>query len=114
MAEIDIVYRKGYCEYKQADYCTQCHTQCAEDLGCRCFSEGERKQNVIPFGDCEHAKFKYGYKGSFVKNYEIEEIEDDYNPHLSCALVKLGSRMYECERVILNGKVLYNTHDDLE
>lgn len=108
MAEIEIVYREGYCEYKQSDYCTQCHTQCAEDLGCRCFNEEEERPNVIPFGDCKHAKFKYAYKGASVKNYEIEEFEDAYNPHLNCMLVTLGKTMYECEKVILNKEVLYN------
>lgn len=35
MDEIEIVYREGYCECMVGDYCTQCHTQCAEDLGCK-------------------------------------------------------------------------------
>lgn len=107
MAEIEIIYREGYCECMGGDYCAQCHTQCAEDLGCKMFNEGKHEKNVIPFGDCVHANFKYVYKGASVKKYEIEKFEDDYNPHLNCMFVTLGKTMYECEKVVLNGKVIY-------
>lgn len=43
MAEIQIIYREGYCEMMSSNFCTQCHTQCASDLGCSMFNEGEQK-----------------------------------------------------------------------
>ena len=107
MAEIEIIYREGYCECMGGDYDTQCHTQCAEDLGCKMFNEGKHEKNVIPFGDCVHAVFKYKYKGMSIKNYELEELIDDYNPHLNCMMLKTRNDWYECEKVVLNGKVIY-------
>ena len=44
MAEIEIIYREGYCECMGGDYCMQCHTQCAEDLGCKMFNEGKHEK----------------------------------------------------------------------
>lgn len=113
MAEIQMVYREGSCAFDcvATDYCAQCHTQCACDLGCKFFNDGEHLPNHIPFGDCIHASFKTKYKGVTVKNYEIEEFEDPHNPHLNCMLVKLGRRVYECEKVSLDGKCIYNDLD---
>lgn len=108
MAEIEIIYRKGYCECMGGDYCTQCHTQCAGDLGCTMYNEGEHEENVIPFGDCIFAKFKRIYKGITIKNYELEEVIDYYNPHLNCMILRTKNAVYECEKVILNGKVIYD------
>jgi len=111
MAEIQMVYREGWCIYEQcanSDYNTQCHTQCAADTGCPFFNDGEHIPNRINFGDCIHANFKMKYKGVSTKNYEMEELEDPYNPHLNCMRVKIGRRVYDCEKVILDGKCIYN------
>ena len=110
MAEIQIVYREGYCDFDcmGTEYNTQCHTQCAADTGCKFFNEGEHLHNVIPFGDCIHAKFKYIYKGMSVKNYELQELDDPYNPHLNCMTLETRNRIYFCEKVILDGKCIYD------
>lgn len=108
MAEIKIIYRKGYCEMMGAFFCRQCYTECASDLGCNMFNEGKHEEDVIPFGDCIHAKFKYIYKGMNVKNYELEELQDTYNLHLNCMMLKTRNKIYECEKVILDGKCIYN------
>lgn len=116
MAEIQIVYREGYCDCEGADYCTQCHTQCAGNLGCRMFNGGKQEDTFkngqrvirIPFGDCIYAKFKYIYKGMSVKNYELQELDDPYNPHLNCMTLETRNRIYCCEKVILDGKCIYD------
>lgn len=110
MAEIQIVYREGYCEFEcvGADYDTQCHTQCAADMGCKYFNDGDDIPNFIPFGDCVHARFKYIYKGMSVKNYELQELDDPYNPHLNCMTLETRNRIYYCEKVILDGKCIYD------
>ena len=108
MAEIQIVYREGYCDCNEAVYNTQCHTMAGEDLGCRMFDNGEVDCNVVPFGDCAHAKFRYIYKGLSVKNYELEELDDPYNPHLNCMVLKTRSKRYYCEKVILDGECIYD------
>lgn len=107
MAEIEIIYREGYCKCSGDRYCTQCHTECAEDLGCSMFNDGKHEENVIPFGDCIHAKFEYAYKGMSVKNYELKACDDLYNPHLNCMLLETRNGSYQCEKVVLNGKVIY-------
>ena len=76
MADIEIVYRVGYCYCECSEYDRQCHTQYAEDIGCRKFSHPSHEDNVIPFGDCICAKFEYRYKGWTGKRYDIEEVED--------------------------------------
>lgn len=108
MADIEIIYREGYCECMGKNYCMQCHTQCAEVLGCPMFNDGKHEKNVIPFGDCIYAKFRYIYKGMSIKNYELEEEDDPYNPHLNCMMLKTRNDCYQCEKVVLNGKVIYD------
>lgn len=112
MAEIQIIYREEYCEMMNSNHCTQCHTACASDLGCNMFDEGKHEKNVIPFGDCIYAKFKYIYKGMNIKNYELEEFQDTYNLHLNCMMLTTRNKIYECEKVILDGKCIYNEYDD--
>lgn len=117
MADIEIVYRRGYCEYNLPDYCGQCHTCCADDLGCMCFCSevNEPCENVlavIPFGDCARARFDYIIKGWTGKRYEMEECRDPYNPHLDSMLVTLGNREYDCVKVTLNGKEIFNEYDE--
>lgn len=116
MAEIQIVYREGYCDYGLPDYNTQCHTCCGEDLGCKCFLQdeitGENGIKVIPFGDCSRAKFMYKYKGWSGKRYEIEECFDPYNPQLDSMIVTLGRKAYDAVKVILDGKCIFNEFDE--
>lgn len=112
MAEIQIIYRKEYCKMRGSDFCTQCYTACASDLGCNMFNEGKQEKNVIPFGDCIYAGFKYIYKGMNVKNYELEEFQDPYNPHLNCMMLETRNKSYECEKVIIDGKCIYNEYDE--
>lgn len=121
MADIEIVYREPYCDSswwaEPACFETQCFTGCAGDMGCKWYSDGGRKINEhgrieIPFGNCIHAKFKYKYKGWNGKKYEIEKVEDPNNPHLDYMEVYLGSERYECVKVILNGKCIYNEYDE--
>lgn len=49
MAEIEIIYREGYCEYMSGNYCAQCHTQVAGDHGCPMFNEGEHEKKCFSF-----------------------------------------------------------------
>lgn len=112
MADIEIIYREGYCELMGNDYCMQCHTQCAGDLGCRMFNEGKHEKNVIPFGDCIYAVFENKYKGMSIKNYALEEVKDPYNPHLNCMMLKTRNNLYQCEKVVLNGKIIYGEDFD--
>lgn len=115
MANIQMIYREGYCDSSwcgQEKYCAQCHTYAAEDLGCQMFDEGKHEPNVVPFGDCTYAKFRRIYKGVTTKNYTIEPFEDTYNLHLNCMLVTVGKKVYECEKVSIDGECIYNTLED--
>lgn len=111
MAEIEIVYREGHCVYNGKEYCDQCHTCTAEDMGCEYFHQ-EKKPNVIPFGDCDRARFDYIYKGWAGKHYEMEEFRDPYNPQLDCMVVTMGRKAYDCVKVTLNGKCIFNVYDE--
>lgn len=116
MAEIQIVYRQGYCDCYNTNYCAECHTQDAINLGCRMFNDGKQESTIenghliihIPFGDCKYAKFKYIYKGMSLKNYELEELDDYFNPHLNCMILETRNSIYYCEKVILDGKCIYD------
>lgn len=118
MADIQIVYiANGWCDYNCSDYCMQCHTGAAEDLGCKYFIPAdagisENGKRVIPFGDCSRANIKYNFKGWTGKNYEMEEFSDPYNPHLDYMQVTLGKKTYDCVKVVLDGKCIYNNYDD--
>lgn len=116
MAEIEIVYRVGYCGYNRPKYCEQCHTCCANDMGCEyAYIDGivrTAKGIEIPSGVCNRAMFEYKRKGWVGKRYEIEEYEDPYNPWLNCMSVKLGNTYYNCVKVTLNGECIYNEYDD--
>lgn len=112
MANIQIIFREGYCDTYDGEYCCQCHTGAAGDLGCSRFSNGKREPNKLPFGNCVHAKFRMIYKGVTTKNYTIEPFEDTYNLHLNCMLVTVGKKVYECEKVSIDGECIYNTLED--
>ena len=121
MAHIEITYRKGYCDFGLDEYCKFCHCDYAKDVGCGLFDDGSREDGfrrednlrngeiikVIPFGDCIHAKFRYGYKGMTVKNYELMEYYDTYNLHMNCMILKTRNGYYECEKVTLDGVCVY-------
>ena len=118
MAEIQIVYREPYCQLVERGYpgcdCfnTQCFTGAARDAGCRWFSDGrEPDSRRIPFGNCVNAKFRYCYKGLVAKKYSITPEEDGWNPHLNCMVVDVNGESYDCDKVILNGKCIYNEYD---
>lgn len=124
MADIQIVYRGGFCEYhNEEEYCQMCHTSYAKECGgCRSFAYGDNSGgiefsidgkpfSVVPFGDCAHAKYNYKYKGWTGKRYEIEQDEHGLTPELDCMLVTLGSKQYDCVKVILDGKCIYNIFD---
>ena len=126
MADIQIVYREGFCECHNEEYCQTCHTSYAKDFGCcRLFAYSDNSGgieysidgkpfSVVPFGDCVHAKYNYKYKGWTGKRYEIEQDEHDLTPKLDCMLVTLGSKQYDCVKVVLDGKCIYNNYDDEE
>ena len=118
MADIQIVYREGFCSHwSEGDsFCIQCYTSCAGDMGCKFYSDGGKKTDadglvIIPFGDCVYADWKYKYKCWSGKNYEMEEEHDPYNPHLDSMCVRLGKTEYDCVKVILDGKCIYNEYD---
>lgn len=46
-----------------------------------------------------------------IKNYELEEFQDTYNLHLNCMMLTTRNKIYECEKVILDGKCIYNEYD---
>ena len=118
MAEIQIVYRKPLCDYDVVrEFNTQCFTCVAGDSGCKYYSDGGRKIDkeghvVIPTGACSRARWTYGYKGWSGANYHMEELNDPYNPWLDSMEVKLGRTTYDCVKVTLDGKVIYNNYDD--
>ena len=121
MAEIEIVYRRGRCEFGEPEYHIQCHTCWGDEMGCALYhadGAGDTDKNgnkIIPFGDCESAKFEYGYKGWVGKKYEIgEPNEDVYNPHLNSVEVTLGNTTYDAVKVRFNGKLIFNNYDDEE
>lgn len=112
MAEIQIVYREGYCDcpylHGYDHYTDQCQTDCAEDKGCEGYDSGKHEGNVIPFRNCIHAMWRTKYKGASVKNYQIEKYEDDYNPHMNCMIVTIGNTNYACTKVKLDGECIYD------
>ena len=113
MAEIEIIYREGYCLYNYDIYCMKCHMGCAEDVGCLMFKKETFEENDIPFGDCVYAKFKYIYKGMSIKNYELKVDDDPYSPYFNCMMLKTRNGLYPCEQVVLNGKVIYGEDFEL-
>lgn len=131
MFELQFVYRKRYyCDqedifFGDCPHCMQCYTQCGQDMACKAFSDGYDgdpheihkigNRRVSAFGDCCHAKIEYAYKGVTVKKYDIRNSDEDpFNPHLNCCEVTVGGITYECEKVILNGKCIYNEWDEEE
>lgn len=112
MANIEIVYRKGSCEFNFSKYKPYCHSEyaCEAPPDCSYFSDGtDIRAGVIGYGNCVHAKYQYCYKGMSTNNYEVEE--DDNEPIM---LVKIGKKEYECVKVKLNGKCIFNEFDDEE
>jgi hypothetical protein len=112
MAYIQIEYEEGYCSKGMSkEYCMQCNTEAASDLGCKYFDNGEEKNHqgvrVIPYGDCIHALTRKKYKGMSVKNYEIEETEDTYNKLDNCMELTTRGKTYYCSKVVLDGVLIY-------
>ena len=118
MADIEIVYLSdAFCDEDCKDYSVQCHTFAA-DSGCP-YYVGTKSSQPCPyqeakkFGPCANAILRYVHKGWSGTNYEIIPGEEDpYCPKAPIASVKLGRNTYECAKVTLNGKVIYNNYDD--
>ena len=107
MADIEIVYRKRACDFREKTLCEQCFTDFAGDIGCRMFYGDET-------GCCIHAKYEYVYKGWSGKRYEMQEYHNIYYFEEDCMEVVLGNQSYDCVKVTLNGKCIYNNYDDDE
>ena len=113
MAEIKIKQKEYYCEKASDKFCTQCLTEYAMDVGCKHYGEIYTERHIIPFGDCIYADYKYKYRGLSVKNYEVEEFKDNYNPHLDCAIVKTRNAVYDnCVKVEIDGECVYNAESE--
>lgn len=106
MANIQMEYRKYFCELDEDKICEQCFTSCASDLGCWRFQDGKDRDGRVPYGDCIHAAILTQYKGVTTKSYEMEHIVDQYTPD-EYMLVKIRGKYYECDKVILDGVQIY-------
>ena len=106
MANIQMEYRKYFCELDEDKICEQCFTSCASDLGCWRFQDGKDREGMVPYGDCIHAVILTQYKGVTTKSYEMEHIVDQYTPD-EYMLVKIRGKYYECDKVILDGVQIY-------
>lgn len=105
MADLEITIRRGSCSLKLCEYCNQCHTQWAEELGCRYFAPiRDNDERVIPFGDCIHASYTYTQKGISTKNYQVEPFEAYFD---EWAEVTIGRKKYECIKVKIDGKTVF-------
>lgn len=105
MANIQMEYRKYFCELDQEEICEQCFTSCASDLGCLWFHDG-KEEGKVPYGDCIHAVIKTNYKCVTAKSYEMEHVIDRYE-NGEYMLVKIRGKYYECDKVILDGVQIY-------
>ena len=121
MANIEMVYREGRCtsthqpSFDELGYCHECHTQFAYTLDCAGYDDGSHKSCLIPFGDCQNAIYDIKYKGITAKNYQMEpEKTHPFHPRSECMIVRIGRQEYECYKVTLNGKVIFNTLDEEE
>lgn len=116
MAYFQIEYIEPYCKYAMDEFCTQCCTNCAEDLGCKLFNDGRRdsKPDYLHFGDCENVIYETAYKGFSAKNYETKEFIDIYNPRLNCMILKTESGEYHCSKVILDGICIYPKESEVK
>lgn len=99
MAELILTVRKGLCTHGAKDYCGQCHSAAAEDVGCPFYS-------VSFHGECFRAKYKRIVKGVSAENFEICVNEDLYVCD-EWAEVTIGENKYECDKVIVNGETVY-------
>jgi hypothetical protein len=104
MANIQMEYRVYSCELDQENFCEQCLTDAASDMGCFGFCDGN--DNRIGSGSCIHANIRTAYKGITTKKYEAEVIYDPYEPDEYMS-VKIGGKYYECDKVILDGVQIY-------
>ena len=121
MAEIQIKYKKHYCNhpfYDGQNFCRECTTCWADNVGCRYFDSGITDDGVIPFGNCTHTNYRYIYTGFTAKEYEVTTFEDCYNPHLNCAIVKVKSgknkitKYDNCCKVIIDGECVYLNEEE--
>ena len=126
MAEIEIVYLKGYCDCEMPFYDEGCHSEFASEVGkgcdCSCFDAGgDKGSDMVNMGDgcigfthgnCINAKYHYCHKGCTTKKYEIHT--DCYDRETDSTQVTIGNKTYDCVKVKLNGKCIFNSYDDEE
>lgn len=120
MAYVEMVYIECYCECRLEDeFDMQCFTDAAEDGGCVSYTHDKRYTDEkgilhIPSYACKHARTNYIHKGVTAKSYEIEpEHESDYDDGwYKTAKVYIGRRGYDCVKVKLDGKCIFNSYDD--
>lgn len=116
MAEIQIVYSEWKCKYGLPEFNTQCITEAGGDTDCFGYDGGDRYIDggirIIPFGNCVNAERIYRFKGISTKSYEMEPLEDTFNMHLNCMVVTIRGKRYYCDKVKIDGKVIYNEYDD--
>lgn len=122
MALIEVVERIPLCDMGE-DMAGEifCHCADAENTACKFFKHEEagtwewngEQIPVIPFGNCAHAQFEYRYRGwGNCRNYEMEESRDPRNRHLDSMLVTVGGKVYDCVKVKLDGRIIFNEHDE--
>ena len=110
MAYIQIEYTEYKCRYNMPDFCEQCLTSYAADVGCKYFYDGKNaSDSYLPFGDCHNVESLKKYKGLTTKHYEAEEFEDNYNSHLNCMILKTSKRKYYCDKVVIDSVTIYQT-----
>ena len=108
MAYIQIEYTEYRCRYNMPDFCEQCLTSYAADVGCKyCDDDRKNIHSYLSFGDCRNVESTKKYKGLSVKHYEAEESEDSYYPHLNCMILKTAKKEYLCDKVVIDGVTVY-------
>ena len=113
MAYIQIEYTEPSCKYNLSDFCGQCLSPAAEDLGCEYFRAEKMPENTsektiwIPFGDCYNVEYKKKHKGFNVKHYEAEEVINDYSSIREYMILETRKARYFCDKVVIDGVTIY-------
>ena len=112
MADIQMEYREYVCLLDQSCFGMQCFTDTASDLGCRSFCDSRtREKHRIPYGNCIHAEIRTKYKGCSTKSYEAETVFDPYAAD-EYMQVTIKGKVYDCDKVILDGAQIYPEQED--
>ena len=113
MADIEIVYQIGYCDSELPFYDEVCQSEMGDEIKsreCSNYNDGSMNPCHIPYGNCIHAKYHYCYKGSTTKKYAI--YTNCYDRVTESIPVTINNKTYECKKVKLNGKCIFNEFDD--